>query len=79
MNELNFTVETNDGIKLSATLHKKSNEITTVDKGVVVLCHGLLNTRNSNVIRTLVEGIKNHDCISFDFQGNGLSEGTTSN
>ncbi|CAG8656792.1 9529_t:CDS:2, partial [Gigaspora margarita] len=27
---------------------------------------------------TLAEGIKDYDCVSFDFQGSGSSEGTTS-
>ncbi|KAJ1979294.1 hypothetical protein H4R33_005755 [Dimargaris cristalligena] len=43
---------------------------------ILVICHGLLNTRYSRVVRALAVGLPYHACI-FDFRGNGDSSGNT--
>jgi uncharacterized protein len=74
MEEITFDVDTDKGFNLSAALHLKRN---APSEGIVILCHGLLNTRFSKTIRSVIERIPYH-ALSFDFQGNGLSGGTTS-
>ncbi|CAG8583747.1 11802_t:CDS:2 [Funneliformis caledonium] len=73
MEETTFEVDIGKGFNLSAALCLKSNAPC---ENIVIVCHGLLNTRLSETVRTVVERIPYH-ALSFDFQGNGLSEGTT--
>ncbi|CAB4409413.1 unnamed protein product [Rhizophagus irregularis] len=75
MEETTFYVDTGKGSNLSAGLQLK-NQMHPA-RGIVILCHGLLNTRFSKTItlRNRKEFL-NHT-LSFDFQGNGLSGGTT--
>ncbi|CAG8662773.1 1914_t:CDS:2 [Funneliformis mosseae] len=73
MEETTFEVDTGKGFNLSAALCLKSNAPC---ESIVIVCHGFLNTRLSETVRTVVERIPYHT-LSFDFQGNGLSEGTT--
>ncbi|CAI2182689.1 6589_t:CDS:2 [Funneliformis geosporum] len=73
MEETTFKVDTGKGFNLSATLFLKS---IVHSESIVIVCHGLLNTRLSETVRTVVERIPYH-ALSFDFQGNGLSEGIT--
>ncbi|CAG8583012.1 2832_t:CDS:1 [Diversispora eburnea] len=73
MENINFEVETEQGFKLHGTLHLKNE---TLCDDIIIFCHGLLNTRNSNIIQSVINRIK-FNSISFDFQGNGESEGTT--
>ena len=74
MEETTLDIDTGKGFNLSAALQLKPN---APSEGIVIVCHGLLNTRFSKTVRTVVERIPYHT-LSFDFQGNGLSGGTTS-
>ncbi|CAB5299488.1 unnamed protein product [Rhizophagus irregularis] len=73
MEETTFYVDTGKGFNLSAGLQLKPN---APSEGIVILCHGILNTRFSKTILCVIERIPYHT-LSFDFQGNGLSGGTT--
>ncbi|KAJ1983115.1 hypothetical protein H4R34_001464 [Dimargaris verticillata] len=68
-----FTVPTHDGNHLAATFVEKTDQPANQ---VVVVCHGLLNTRYSRTVRTLANGIPHNVCL-FEFRGNGASTGTT--
>ncbi|RIA98653.1 Alpha/Beta hydrolase protein [Glomus cerebriforme] len=74
MQETIFDVDTGKGFNLSAALYLKPN---VPDEGIVIMCHGLLNNRFSKTLLGIIEGISYH-ALSVDFQGNGLSGGTTS-
>ncbi|KAI3656379.1 hypothetical protein MP638_000795 [Amoeboaphelidium occidentale] len=72
-----FVVSTSEGIELSGVLTGSEGS-----KGIIVLCHGLLNNKESKVIRKLEEYFQSHlsqySFCRFDFRGNGYSSGETS-
>ncbi|CAG8773203.1 23897_t:CDS:2, partial [Gigaspora rosea] len=73
MNETPLKVDTGKDFALHGSLYLKSN---APSDAVIILCHGLLSTRRSETIRYIAENLKYH-VITFDFQGNGESGGST--
>ncbi len=68
------TIPNKDGENLAGVLHE------TGSKEIVILCHGLLCTKENNTIKKLALALEN-DGISafrFDFAGNGKSQGSLS-
>ncbi|KAK9761405.1 hypothetical protein K7432_013720 [Basidiobolus ranarum] len=64
------SIITADGLTLGATLtHKKTEE-------VIIICHGMLDTRRSNAVNSLTNLLP-YSSLAFDFRGNGDSEGRT--
>ncbi|CAG8763106.1 16530_t:CDS:1, partial [Acaulospora morrowiae] len=64
MEETNFAVDTGQGFKLQGTLYLKDN---APSDDIVIFCHGLMNTRNSEVNQSIIKEI-DFNSISFDFQ-----------
>ncbi|CAG8535938.1 11839_t:CDS:1 [Dentiscutata erythropus] len=73
MNETPLKADTDKGFALHGSLYLKSN---APSDAVIILCHGLGSTKNSETIRHIAENLKYH-MVTFDFQGNGESGGST--
>jgi len=73
--KMEFQVPTSNGFSLAARIDPCISDT----KGILILCHGLLNTQDSHVCRSLAGQLNSvvHVC-RFDFRGNGNSGGETS-
>ncbi|KAJ1923928.1 hypothetical protein IWQ60_005565, partial [Tieghemiomyces parasiticus] len=71
-----YKIPTSGDDYLGATILRKPLPPTEGPNKIMVICHGLLNTQYSRVVRTLATGLPYHACI-FDFRGNGQSSGST--
>ncbi|ORY03901.1 esterase/lipase/thioesterase family protein [Basidiobolus meristosporus CBS 931.73] len=65
-----LTITTSEGLSLGATLNYKSSD------EVIVICHGMLDTRRSNAVNSLSQLLP-YSTLRFDFRGNGDSDGRT--
>ena len=62
---------TNKEVTLSSILTKNPKTSDTI-----LLCHGMFDSKNSNINYILLEGLKNNwSILRFDFEGNGESSG----
>ncbi|CAG8773907.1 39840_t:CDS:1 [Gigaspora margarita] len=73
MDETPLKIDTGKDFALHGSLYLKSNASSDA---VIILCHGLRGTRYSDPGRYIAENLKHH-VITFDFQGNGESGGST--
>ncbi|KAJ1647112.1 hypothetical protein IWQ61_010130 [Dispira simplex] len=72
-----YTIPTVGNHSLGATVITKSvAEVNHHGSEIMVICHGLLNSRYSRVVRALGVSLPYNACI-FDFRGNGSSTGST--
>ncbi|KAJ1968233.1 hypothetical protein IWQ62_001370 [Dispira parvispora] len=72
-----YTIPTSDNHSLGATVITKTiAEENHHGSEIMVICHGLLNSRYSRVVRSLGVSLPYNACI-FDFRGNGNSTGST--
>lgn len=65
-------IKNKQGEKLKGVLYSSKG-----NTGLIIICHGFGGSRKSDFIKNLTSGlkIKNYDTFSFDFSGNGESEG----
>ena len=62
---------TNKEVSLASILYKNP-----LNSDTILLCHGMFDTKDSNLILHLSEGLKNKwSVLRFDFEGNGESSG----
>ncbi|CAG8811347.1 20380_t:CDS:1 [Cetraspora pellucida] len=73
MSKIPLKVDTGKGFALHGTLYLKSD---AQSDAVIIICHGLRGSRYAEPVRYIAETLKYH-VVSFDFQGNGESGGST--